>query len=81
VAEPSLTLPPPKKVLAAAEGREAAMRNTDIEAHREVLAVVIAWIVPVRVGHGTYGANAIRTPQGDALQTARLNPTYLADSS
>ena len=70
VVEPSMTLPPLETVLAAAEGWGAAMRDGDIAAQREVLAVLIERVVPVRIGRGTYDVEIEWTPLGAGLRVA-----------
>jgi site-specific DNA recombinase len=66
--EPRVTLPPLETVLAAAEGWRAAMRDGDIAAQREVLAILIERVVPVRTGRGQYDVEVAWTPLAEALR-------------
>ena len=78
VVEPSVALPPLETVLAAAEGWGAAMREGDIAAQREVLAVLLERVVPVRVGRAKYEVEIVWTPLGDGLRVASHGtPTQL----
>jgi hypothetical protein len=79
--EPSITLPPLETVLAAADGWGAAMRGGDITAQREVLAALIEWIVPVRIGRGHYAVEITWTPLGDGLQAAVLGSAHAERSA
>jgi hypothetical protein len=63
-------LPPLQTVLAAAEGWGAAMREGDVAAQREVLAALVARVVPVRVGRGKYDVEIVWTPLGEGLRAA-----------
>jgi hypothetical protein len=69
-AEPRSELPPLETVLAATEGWDAALRDGDIAAQREVLAALVERVVPVRVGRGQYGVEIVWTPLSDGLQAA-----------
>src|SRR5215217_2359355 len=68
--EPRIALPPLATVLAAAQGWGAAMRVGDIAAQREVLAVLIDRVVPVRTGRGRYEVEIAWTPLGAGLRAA-----------
>ena len=81
VAKPSVTLPPLETVLAAAEGWGAAMRDGDIAAQREVLAVLIERVVPVRVGRGHYAVEITWTPLGEGLRAAVLGSAHAERSA
>jgi hypothetical protein len=70
VGEPRVALPPLETVLAAAEGWGAAMREGGIAAQREVLAVLLERVVPVRTGRGTYDVEIAWTPLGAGLRAA-----------
>jgi hypothetical protein len=70
IVEPRITLPPLETVLAAADGWSAVMRDDEIAAQREVLAVLIERVVPVRVGRGQYEVEITWTPLGEGLRHA-----------
>jgi hypothetical protein len=73
VVEPSVALPSLEIVLAAAEGWGAAMRGGGIAARREVLAVLIERVVPVRIGRGQYDVEVAWTPLAEAFRVAVLS--------
>jgi hypothetical protein len=77
--EPNTTLPPLETVLAAAEGWGAAMRGGELAAQRDVLAVLIDRVVPVRTGRGTYDAEIEWTPLGEGLRAASQGTASLAN--
>jgi hypothetical protein len=81
VAEPSVTLPPLETVLAAAEGWGAAMRDGDIAVQREVLAVLVERVVPVRVGRGKYEVEVSWTPLGEGLRTIARSSAGILERS
>src|SRR5215212_6868735 len=70
VVESRVALPPLETVLAAAEGWGTTMREGDIAAQREVLALLIERIVPMRVGRGEYDVEIAWTPLGAGLRVA-----------
>jgi hypothetical protein len=77
VVEPSVALPSLEIVLAAAESWGAAMRGGGIAARREVLAVLIERVVPVRIGRGQYAVEVAWTPLAEALRAAVLSTNYV----
>ena len=46
------------------------MREGDVAAQREVLAVLMERVVPMRTGRGTYDVEIAWTPLGAGLRTA-----------
>jgi DNA invertase Pin-like site-specific DNA recombinase len=64
---PSAPLPPWETVLTAVGGWEAALAGADVLAQREVLAVLVAAVVPRRIGYGQYAVDLTWTPLGAAL--------------
>ena len=68
--EPAPTLPSLKAVLREAGGWAAALRDGDVAARREVLAVLVDRVSPVRLRRGQYGVEIVWTPLGEALQAA-----------
>ena len=75
-----VALPPLETVVTAVEGRGAVMREGDIAAQRDVLAVLIERVMPVRVGRGKYDAHVIWTPLGEALRVSIDPPKTTAMS-
>jgi hypothetical protein len=80
VVEPSVSLPPLEKVLAAVQGWGTAMRDGDIAAQREVLAALIERVMPRRIGRGRYEVEIVWTPLGEGLREA-LDPVTAASAS
>jgi DNA invertase Pin-like site-specific DNA recombinase len=65
---PDPDLPPLQTVLGAAGGWVTALREGDVPAQREVLAVLVDHVVPVRVRRGEYAVEIAWTPLGQALR-------------
>jgi hypothetical protein len=61
------TLPPLSEVLAQIGAWETLLKEADTALQREVLAVLIERVHPVRTGFGQYGVQVIWTPTGTAL--------------
>lgn len=72
------TLPPLETVLREAGGWAAALGGSEVAAQREVLAVLIERVVPMRVGRGVYRVEVHWTPVGEALRMA-CRPVTVAD--
>jgi hypothetical protein len=69
-------LPPFDDVLRKVGGWSAAMRGKDVPEQREVLAELVASVMPVRISHGKYRAEIAWTPLGEALEaTAQQAPS------
>ena len=64
------TLPPLDGVLREVGGWASALRNADTADRREVLKVLVASVVPERVGYGKYAVRIDWTPTGEALRRA-----------
>jgi DNA invertase Pin-like site-specific DNA recombinase len=62
------TLPPLEHVLGAAGNWTAVLQGIDIEAQREVLAVLVERVVPIRERPGVYRVDITWTPLGEALR-------------
>jgi DNA invertase Pin-like site-specific DNA recombinase len=62
------SLPPLEEVLRQAGGWGAALRDGETAAQREVLALLLVRVVPVRVGRGKYAVQVDWTPLGEALR-------------
>lgn len=65
---PVLTLPPLETVLAAANGWEAALGIGQTAAQREVLALLVERVEPVRIAQGKYSSSITWTPLSAALR-------------
>jgi DNA invertase Pin-like site-specific DNA recombinase len=61
-------LPPLELVLRAAGGWPAVLKEADVEAQRDVLAVLIEQVVPKRIRWGVYEANITWSVTGEALR-------------
>ena len=61
-------LPPLADVLRAAGGWAEALRAADNPARRDVLALLIERVIPVRVGYGKYDVTIAWSPLGQALR-------------
>ena len=57
-----------EQILSGLGGWRGAREAADLVAQREVLAVLLERIVPVRVSHGQYRVQFAWTPGGDALR-------------
>ncbi len=62
------SLPPLESVIAAAGSWVTVMQGADAEAQREVLAVLVDHMVPVRERPGAYRVDITWTPLGEALR-------------
>lgn len=65
--QPVVEFPPIEKVIEMAGGLSDTLRSADVPGQREVLAVLIERVVPIRLGRAKYTADITWTPFGDAL--------------
>ncbi len=72
VARPQPSLPQLEEVLQKAGGWVSIFREGNLSAQRDVLAVLVERVVPVRVRRGEYAAEITWTPLGDALRELRF---------
>ncbi|SRR5712691_3855417 len=67
-ARPGPKLPPLDQVLATAVGWEIVLEGADVIAQRQVLAILIDRIVPVRERQSVYRVDITWTPLGETLR-------------